>query len=203
MITWLDAHSGAMVAILTFVLVGVTAIYAWFTKKTVDQMKRQRQEMQRQRVEGALPMVVVRWQRWDEPSGVVLTLVNEGPGTALHIKAKYVESPVGSDTGLPDECYVPALRSGGGHPMWAYPIAEGHVYRIILGFSDVYKNRFVAEQEIGYVNGAFTYKTARDPKAAQWKQRVAEIQAECQQAARSPQQSEMTEESVSCDILEI
>jgi hypothetical protein len=39
LLDWLDAHAGSVQALATFVLVGLTAYYAWFTRALVQQTR--------------------------------------------------------------------------------------------------------------------------------------------------------------------
>ena len=46
-ITWLNSNSGAITAIATVVLVGITAFYAWVTKKMLEENRQMRLDAQK------------------------------------------------------------------------------------------------------------------------------------------------------------
>jgi len=111
MITWLDMHSGAVIAVLTFALVTATMVYAALTWKAVKEAQRQRgvaeatvQEMKRQRFDAVLPIVVVSWgEVQNVPRGNAMrrtvkpSFRNCGLGTALDVCVKVCALEAGEE----------------------------------------------------------------------------------------------------------
>jgi len=82
----LDRHAGAWTAILTFVLVVVTAFYAL---KTFDMAR----EMKRARDATILPKLALDFHRLG-PTTMTLLVQNVGPGAALEVDVRAVWEPL-------------------------------------------------------------------------------------------------------------
>lgn len=124
MITWLDMHSGAVIAILTLVLAVATTMYAGLTWKVVKEAQRQREvaeatvkEMQRQRFDAVLPIIVVSWgEVRNVPRGDAMrrtvkpSFRNCGLGTALDVRVKVCALDAGKEKAVLGE--RDAMRPG-------------------------------------------------------------------------------------------
>lgn len=88
MVQWLDAHNGAVLALLTLVLVGVTA---WYASTTHRMMETARQ----QRLDAAMPIMVVKDGAVPQfpgyPDKFRLNLENRGLGPALNMYVALAE----------------------------------------------------------------------------------------------------------------
>jgi len=74
--TWLDVHSGAVQAVLAFILIGITACYAWLTKSLLKQAETSANAAKRS-ADAAEKTVAFMLQRYDEQTSLA-------PATAAH-----------------------------------------------------------------------------------------------------------------------
>jgi hypothetical protein len=134
MVAYLDAHSGALIAVLTMLLVVVTALYAWLTRASV-------REMRKQRLDSALPIVTAIWMNTAGegdafPHNRTLSIQNSGLGPALSVRVRVADRKGDADR-LVREVFVSSIGPGG---YYRTPIkAEPHVVLMVdLRYVDVY-----------------------------------------------------------------
>lgn len=132
---WLNQNSNAIIVVLTFGLFLATGVYAWVTKRTLN-------ELQMQRINAVRPIVALRWILHDEHRGTVITIINEGAGPAIEIIALFT-SQQEQEIGLPEVYYVSALRPGASSPTWITQL-HGIKYKVEIAFKDIYDNCFTA-----------------------------------------------------------
>jgi hypothetical protein len=94
-IDYLDRHSGAFIALLTAVLVVVTAYYAIQTYRTVSEMKRARRESIR-------PKLALNFHRLG-PTAMSVVIHNAGPGIAYDVNIKLRFEPLDEATGVHEQ----------------------------------------------------------------------------------------------------
>ena len=83
---YLDQHAGAFTALLTLVLIAVTAYYAFQNRRMVKEMEQTREL-------SLLPRLSLEFHRLG-PATVTLAICNVGPGAALDIDVRMVYEPV-------------------------------------------------------------------------------------------------------------
>jgi hypothetical protein len=88
---FLDQHAGAFAALLTLVLIAVTAYYAFQNRRMVKEMERTREL-------SLLPRLALEFHRLASAT-VTLAIRNVGPGAALDIDVRMVYEPAESSRG--------------------------------------------------------------------------------------------------------
>ena len=79
-INWLNSNSGAVIALATVVLVGITAFYAWVTKKILEENRLMRLNAQK-------PIIAIYLRsETDGHTSVYLCMENIGAGPAYGVK---------------------------------------------------------------------------------------------------------------------
>jgi len=108
---FLDQHAGAFAALLTLVLIAVTAYYAFQNRRMVKEMERTREL-------SLLPRLALEFHRLGSAT-VTLSICNVGPGAALDVDVRMVYEPVqqrgaGVAEVVPPEVLL-VRREGGGY----------------------------------------------------------------------------------------
>jgi hypothetical protein len=130
MIGYLDQHAGAFTALLTLVLIAVTAYYA-------AQNRRMVREMEQTRELSLLPKLSLEFHRLG-PVTVTLAIRNVGPGAALDIDVHMIYEPaVQGGVLVRSRWRRNILVSGGGHDFFPPGGLDDNLNRLPATYQEI------------------------------------------------------------------